>query len=60
MVSGLALLLAFSSGCTETAAKQEKSPLFQEVVTGTESGYTFAGTDWTMTKDCLLYTSRCV
>lgn len=48
VLGGLALLIALSGGC---AAKQEKSPLFQEVVTGTENGYTFAGTDWTMTKE---------
>ena len=51
MVGVLTLLLAFSTGCSAAAAKQEKSPLFQEVVTGTENGYTFAGTDWTMTKE---------
>ena len=51
MVGVLTLLLAFSTGCTAAAAKQEKSPLFQEVVTGTENAYTFAGTDWTMTKE---------
>ncbi len=52
MVSAfLFLLIVLSSGCTGTAVKQGKSPLFQEVVTGTENGYTFAGTDWTMTKE---------